>query len=159
MNQDFVAGRAQPAIVKPRGSNVHAEIGLRYERRVKRALMKLTNDETTPLIELEHNPWFSYAKKDSGLSSVCAPDFLLYHKDNFIIVIEVKLTYVNEAITKLQGLYCPIVETALNLPAKPLVITRHLIPSAPKPNAFTLSEAINNPPYLLQWLGHGGIIY
>lgn len=134
-----------------RGSNRSAKIGLRYERLVWKAL-----EAVSEFAHVEHNPWFSFTDMN-GFGS-CCPDFLVWHQRYGIIIIEVKLTWVPEALPKLQELYMPVVGLALNTVTAPLVICRTLIPQAPKAS-FSVEDALRGESPLLHWLGHGRIVW
>lgn len=137
-----------------RGSNNAAAInGRRYERQV---IAELDRWAVVNGAKLEHNPWFEY-NNGSGIR-ICSPDGLLRLASDKIIVAEIKLTYVPEAIIKLRELYCPVVATALKCEAVPLVIVKNLIPDAP-PATDRLGMALSAKMPLLQWLGHGRIVW
>lgn len=145
------AQRIAPRLT-PKASNPAAALGLRYERHVRDALgvWAKANDA-----KVEHNPWFSYIDKNGY--GVCVPDLLLIFDDQ-VIVIEVKLTYVHEAITKLNGLYLPVVAKATGLKPLPLVIVKNLTLGSPQARD-RLSAAICMTPPLMQYLGHSRIIW
>lgn len=133
----------------PRPSNLAAKSGLVFERKVFAELQKSFE-------KVEHNPWFEYRLLNGGFG-ICCPDILIWDPENkFIVVIEVKQTWIPHAISKLRGLYCPIIEKALSLPTKPLVIAKNLIPESPKPMS-SISLAIQNQSPLIQWRGIGPI--
>ena len=147
------AGRATRAFPKPRPSNAHARMGLTYERRVGKELGRYV--ETGFFIGLEHNPWFTFS--DTYGTANCSPDYLIHIKGG-IIVVEVKLTYVEVALAKLDDLYLPVVSAALQTKVFPLVICRNTTALAPKA-ALTLSEALKAPAKLLQWPMTGHILW
>ena len=126
-----------------------ARAGLRFEKKVFAELQKSVK-------EIEHNPWFSYKLCDGG-HGICCPDILIRDSENpLIIVIEVKHTWVPHALNKLKTLYCPIVEKALQIKTRPLVIAKHLIPGAPRP-CNKISQAILCADPIVQWLERGPI--
>jgi hypothetical protein len=69
---------------------------------------------------------------------------------NFIILIEVKLTWVPIAWEKLNNLYIPLAAKLYNLPILPLVIVKNLTREAP-PSAANLSDALILPFPLLHF--------
>jgi hypothetical protein len=69
---------------------------------------------------------------------------------NFIILIEVKLTWVPIAWEKLNNLYIPLAAKLYNLPILPLVIVKNLTRDAP-PSAANLSDALILPFPLLHF--------
>lgn len=147
------AKRASPLFGKIKGSNPAAKLGLRYERKVGSELQRHVT--ATRFVRLERNPWFTFY--DAYGVSNCSPDFILHMEDR-VIVVEVKLTWVEVALAKLDELYCPVVSCALNCPVLPLVICRNLTASAP-PAKFTLSEALMSNSKLLAWPQTGHIIW
>lgn len=143
----------------PRARNPNSVAGLTYERKVISALCdSLVVSGLT--FDLCHNPWFEF--QGTYGSGLCVPDGMVSvqqgeYRDK-IFVIEVKLTYTEEAIDKLLNLYCPVVAKAFDLPAVPVVICKNLVPGAPKalPTFFGAVEAFecNQVPFpLIQWLG------
>lgn len=140
------ATRATREFPKPRPSNDAARVGLQYERRVGKELKYYQT--RGKFVRVEHNPWFTFY--DSCGMGNCCPDFLLW-LDNKVIIVEVKLTWVEVAIHKLENLYGPVVGMALNMPTESLVICRNLAANAPRPK-LTLSEALAAPTNpLLLW--------
>jgi hypothetical protein len=145
------AGRATREIwAKGKGSNPAAKLGLRYENRVEKQLAWHVTQKRFK--RLEHNPWFTFS--DQFGTANCSPDFLLHTEDGNIIIVEVKLTWVEVAIHKLMDLYQPVISEALQAPCYPLIICRNLTPKAPAP-ALTLSGAIMSPFRLLLWPDNG----
>jgi hypothetical protein len=139
----------------PKADGMRA-MGLRYERKVVRALKAQG-------ITHEHNPWISYEIKCdlSASTHTAVPDILIYQKSSFgnyfIIVAEVKLKYVPEALDKLQDLYCPIVNQVIGLRTVPLVIVKSLTLDTPE-HRDSISEALKRPCPVYHWLGHSRII-
>lgn len=144
-----------PPRTLPRGRHTNVQLkGLRYQRTLGKALEKyLTDAVVIP------EPWYEYTRRNpdgTQESNICAPDFLL-QKNNIIIVIEVKLTFVYSAIEKLNNLYVPIVAHA-NRNTKqifPLIITRTITPSTP-PTINRISQTLDanlTTVPILQWLG------
>lgn len=121
-------------------------LGLRYERRFRDELQRVFDDN--PNLRVEYNPWFFYRRAD-GLTGACCPDILL-HDDELGLtwVIEVKYTWVSEAMTKLRDLYCPVVELATSRKAEPLVVVKRLTPQAPMPRLGLLHESASK---VYQW--------
>lgn len=143
--------RRTEALYHPKPSNAAAAIGLQFERRIKRELVY--HAAMGRLGVIEHNPWFVFA--DSRGSSQCCPDFLIWTPAH-IVVVEVKLTWVPEALEKLTKLYCPIIGMALERETQSLVICRHLALGAPAA-VFGLAEALASPDALLHWPNNGHI--
>lgn len=140
------AARTTPPFTKSSPSNAAARNGLRYEQKVGRELARHT--EAGRFVDIEHNPWFQFA--DLYGSAQCSPDFLLYTEKKTIIIVEVKLTWVEVAIHKLNDLYNPVISTALARQASSLLICRNLTSKAP-PASATLSAALASPYRLLHW--------
>lgn len=147
------AERTTPRFVGARPSSPAARLGLRYERRVGRELQ--AHVDRGNFVKLEHNPWFTFY--DSYGAAHCCPDFLLYGSSG-IVVVEVKLTWIAEALDKLMDLYCPVVSVALGMPTRPLVICRSLTPMSPKPK-LTLREATSEQNNMLLWPMNGHITW
>lgn len=141
----------RPFILEP--SSAAARLGLRFERRVHTELKRFVPSIAA---SVEHNPVFTFC--DAFGSAMCVPDFLLWCRNpERLIIVEVKLTYVPEALAKLKELYCPVVSEALKVRiVEPLVLVRNLTPAAPKPG-LTVSEALAKPGRVLQWLNYGPI--
>lgn len=137
---------------KAKGSNPAAKAGLRYENRVAKQLAQHVTDKH--FLRVEHNPWFTFS--DQFGTANCSPDFLLFTEDNQVIIVEVKLTWVEVAIHKLNDLYHPVITEALGLACWPLIICRNTTPKAP-PAALTLSSALRSPYRLLLWPDNGRI--
>jgi hypothetical protein len=140
------SARRCPPKYTPKASSAMAKLGLSYERKIVRDLMR-------SVWLVEHNPWFEF-QDELGVST-CCPDIILT-ADSKIIVIEVKLTWVPEAIEKLRGLYCPVVEYALAAEVFPLIIVKNLRPDAP-PVQDSVQRALESEMPILQWIGSGHI--
>lgn len=135
---------APPFSIPRDPSNAASIAGIRYENKIFKTLVASGDD-------VEHNPWFRYG------SRYCCPDIILYRlAQGIAIVIEVKLTYCPDAISKLKAVYLPVLSASTQLyQFKPLIIARNLIPGvAPAPS---LSEALNQPIPLIHWIGRGPI--
>jgi hypothetical protein len=130
-----------------------AKNGLRYEARVGKELQH--HVVAGHFQRIEHNPWFVF--EDIYGAASCSPDFLLY-TDTGIIIVEVKLTWKEVAIHKLNDLYGPVVAAALGHSTMPLIICRNITKETP-PAKFTLSEALASPYRLLQWPDNGRIVW
>lgn len=129
-------------------SNPSAAAGLRFERSVVKALRSAA--PTSAGFSIEHNPWFVY--RDSNLTDyACCPDILIHDIDHdYIIVVEVKLTWVPNALEKLQKVYCPVVARALESPTRPVIVVRNLTPDSPRPQpSITRALLTQNP--VVQW--------
>lgn len=140
-------------LFKAKGSNPAARLGLQYERRVGRELKRQVALRNLTAVDL--NPWFFFS--DTYGSGNCSPDIVLLAQGQ-ICVVEIKLTWIPEALTKLQLLYCPVVSFAMQKPVNGLVICKNLTPKAP-PAALTLSEALSQPGGLLHWPNIGHILW
>jgi hypothetical protein len=138
----------------PRGRLTRVQrMGLTYQRALGKALKaKLKGATITPV------PWYEYLQHNSDgtlKQSICSPDFII-ENNGVGIVVEVKLTFVWDAIEKLNNLYLPIIKfTRQDLRhIAPLVITRTLTPTAP-PTITRISQALDvnrNVVPILQWL-------
>lgn len=143
------AERAPNKVHHSRASNSAGYIGLKYERSV----IKMLKSILPQTMELENNVWFYY--KTETEKSACSTDVIIFDKEfGFIIVVEIKFTWTPAAIQKLKELYCPVVTKVFNLPTKPLVIVKNLIPGCPLPK-FSISGALLSDNPLVQWIGTG----
>lgn len=84
--------------------------GLRYEARVLSTVSKLYNQDGTKVVE---KPWVVY--RTTGRSGLCQPDFLIETADGstgrpHVIVVEVKLSWIASARSKLVNFYGPIIQ-------------------------------------------------
>lgn len=103
-----------------KGSNAAADRGIRYHRRVFRALQPSPIPGMDPVIE----PWL----REVGTGRHCQPDALLVDLAEGVgIVVEVKLNWKDGRDEKLHNLYLPAVKSAYNLThVWPLLITSNL---------------------------------
>lgn len=85
--------------------------GIRYERSVATKSGGL------------HGQWFKFC--DANGNGWCQTDVLLL-LDGEVVVVECKLTDVDEAREQLRYLYLPVVSKALSRPARGIVCVRHL---------------------------------
>ena len=132
-------------ISRPR--NGSKRYGLAYERSVA----SRTNGQ--------HGIWFSFV--DANGLGYCQPDVLL-GLDGQVVVLECKLTEVDEARAQLGHLYLPVVARALGKPARGIVVVRHLTRESNPSNVCTsLGEALKraSDTYFptLHWIGRGPI--
>jgi len=148
-----VAASRAPRVHPPsRSQRPGVVLGLRYERRLKKELEKSFKNKD---LKVEYNPWFFY-RLDDGNTGACCPDILLHDNELGIIwVLEVKYTWVPEAIEKLIDLYCPVVELALSQITEPLVVVKRLTPDAPTPKLGLLTPSNVK---LFQWPEIGPIV-
>lgn len=155
----FTAQRCDPIFRTPRPSRLSPAqaAGVRYEAKVRRAITALAKKIGATV---EPNPWFRFV--DSVGPGACSTDALLWLDQLAVIIIEVKYTWTPTAQTKMQGLYIPVVNKALEPPIiRSLIICKTLIPGAPKPidslGDGTQFSAHIAPTY--QWLGQGPLIW
>lgn len=151
------AARVQPGRM-PQPTSLAARQGLRFQRRVERALNGCASKIGG---HFEPEPWFHFQRErfDTGHA---VPDGVFTFGD-FQLVIEVKLTYVPSAIPKLLQLYVPVVEKAYRLRVRPLLICKHLnSAAADHVRVETLAEALKadgGSVPLLHYPGDGGILW
>jgi hypothetical protein len=137
----LLAKRCERPVFPPsRGFTSAQKLGLRYERKVFKRLIKQFGQAI-----VEHNPWYSYEDDETGFHA-CSPDIVVW--GNIPTIIEVKYTYTPEAVDKLQKIYGPAIFLAtVGIPAvRTAVICKHCRSIPPTP-----------PPYFIQWLGKGPI--
>ena len=148
------ASRCASVWPKAKPRSLAAKQGLRYEARVDKELRY--HADRGNFVKVEHNPWFNF--HDVFGTSNCCPDFLIWAGDNRVIIVEVKLTWVEVAAHKLIDLYGPVINAALNVRSEPLVICRNLTRLAP-PAKHTLRDALASPFRLLQWPDNGRMLW
>jgi hypothetical protein len=145
----FAAKRCEAPFAKAKGRTTATTNGLRYERRVQKALTKV---KAGFIGNVEVNPWFRFV--DAMGTNYCSPDMLVHLANGSVVVVEVKLTWVAQALAKLTDLYVPVVERALGTRAMPLVIVKNLVPEGPKA-AYTLGDALASSSKLYFWPDNG----
>ena len=121
--------------------------GLRYERTVALRTGGL------------HGIWFSYV--DANGLGYCQPDVLL-GMDGELIILECKLTEVDDARKQLAHLYLPVVAKATGRPTRGIVVTRHLTRETNPSNVCSslgeaLKRATSDYAPTLHWIGRGPI--
>lgn len=83
--------------------------GIRYEKRVAKALKELFEEDYT----VHHGMWIRYSatEGDKRIDSICQPDIIMipHTKKRPVIVIEIKLSSRNDARRKLDALYTRVV--------------------------------------------------
>lgn len=144
----------------PRVTNQLQRNGLRYQKKVTQALTSLAKRRG---LQLTAEPWFEFFDRNGRGQIV--PDAILTFGDQ-TIVIEIKTTFVPVAITKLEGLYVPLITMAEPFRVfgsrriHSLVICKHITPDAPH-LIERLSETFRHHALtpVLQWLGHGPILW
>lgn len=101
--------------------NAAAEKGNRYHRKVYKALqLNVQHNSAYAGWELHVEPWF---RNLDGSRETCSPDSVLVHRERGLaLVIEVKLNFAKGKDEKLLTKYLPVVQSAFDLRAKPLLI-------------------------------------
>jgi hypothetical protein len=153
------AARAAPQPL-PRPRSGASARGLRFQRRAAAAL---TRQADAIGARYEAEPWFTYVEADGNAKRWAVPDGIFTFDDR-AVVIEMKLTFVPEAVRKLAKLYVPLVERTSRLRVRPLVLCRHLTPQAALlcHQVETLSEVFSLPPEatgVMLYLGSGPILW
>jgi len=139
----------------PKPRTTVARSGLSFQRKFSRELQFGAPKSFT----FETDAWFEYRHRMVTTPLFCSPDLLaIDNEEKFILIVEVKQTWTPLAIQKLRDVYCPVVQKALNLPCRPLVAAKILIPSAPRPQP-TLSFALLSDDPLIHWTGRGPILW
>lgn len=160
--QDFrlVAGLVRatraprPTFTNIKPTSKAARLGLNYEKKVGTELERhILKDR---LSKIEYNPWFTF--NDAFGHAHCSPDLILYHSDGTIIIVEIKLTWVDVAMHKLNDLYSPVVNSTLGISTEPLIICRNITSFAPEAK-FTVRDALKSPYRLLHWPENGRIMW
>eukprot|EP00919_Chromeraceae_sp_WS-2016_P052876 GHVR01125558.1.p1 GENE.GHVR01125558.1~~GHVR01125558.1.p1 ORF type:complete len:179 (+),score=7.23 GHVR01125558.1:131-667(+) len=124
-------------------------LGIAYERAAQAAL---------PIAK--PNPWFMFRDKN-GLG-YCSPDLVLIGS-GLALVIECKLSDIPEARTQITQLYAPVLQMALGLPIRGLVVTKHINAASTRvvdswENALAIMRRDLNVIPTLHWLGRSPII-
>lgn len=158
------AARAAPQPL-PRPQSEASARGLRFQRRAARALAR---QAAAIGARYEAEPWFTYEEDGDAFHwrksrGYAVPDGIFTFGDQ-AVVIEMKLTFVPEAVRKLAKLYVPLVERTTSLRVRPLVLCRHLTPQAALfyHQVETLSEVFSLPPNatgVMLYLGSGPILW
>jgi len=143
------ATRCEPREI-PKGETLPQNNGRRFQNSLERALRIACDRHGAELIP---EPWFEYL--DTNGLGRCAPDFII-ELGAINLVIEAKLTFVPEAITKLHGLYLPVaIVAASNWKTRGLVICRNTTPAAPAP-VFSITAALTVRDSVAVMLWRGG---
>lgn len=150
---EWVAMTTHAAGIVPRAIFPHLQEGLTFERRIKKELHR--HAAFGNLTHLLHTPQIDYV--DAQGHGVCFPDFI-FLRNNHVVVVEIKLSWIPTALPKLKELYIPLIERLFNKAAVPLVITKRLVAAAPA-SAFSIREALALPSALLSWPQSGHVIW
>lgn len=99
--------------------------------------------------------WFAYQVR--GRTKYCQPDVLVSFFPRAMLVLELKYTFVPEALTKMRQLYLPVVSKALKVPAVGAVVVKNLTPNWIGPITHDLTEtfeaARDGEIPILHWIG------
>jgi len=136
----------------PRGITASQKAGLAYQRKVGKALGEI--------FEYCHEGvWFEFQDKNGF--GLCQPDVLI-ETDGVVWLVEIKLSWCKEAATQLKELYIPVVEKALKVPARGMIICKTLRRTTPKhlvvdslEKALTFQSMPIGLPPIVHWLGKG----
>ena len=133
---------------RPRGTK---GLGVTYERKLAKALTKGGWAHT-------YGQWFAYG--DGGARHLCQPDFIL--TDWELVVLECKLTRVEEALAQLEGLYVPVLTAVYKRPVHAIVVTRSLSRcpwdiQVEDNLAGAVRHAVLGRRVVLHWIGSGPI--
>lgn len=139
----------RPKCIPSRRARGVKALGVRYENRVAKAMSWA-----------RQGVWFEFL---DGLGRAwCQPD-LIWDQGEFVVVGEVKHSWVEEAQVKLSGLYLPVVAKAFGKPARGLVVCKNLKPQVRNSytklaSAMALLEASPQTIPTLHWIGQGTIV-
>jgi len=106
--------------------------GLRYEKDLEKGLAT----------RFERGAWWEFEDREG--KGYCQTDFWAGARE-WVIILEVKLSWCEEAEDQLFGLYCPVLSKALDVPWKrllPVVVCRNLTRGLDRPIASSLQEAL-----------------
>jgi hypothetical protein len=134
----------------PRGITPSQKAGLAYQRKVGKALGEI--------FEYCHESlWFEFQDKNGF--GICQPDVVI-ETDGVVWIAEIKLSWCKEAATQLSDLYIPVVERALKVPCRGLIVCKTLRRTTPKSHvveglerALAREDILSIP--ILHWLGKG----
>ena len=133
------------AIPRTRAGKGARGAGVRYERQAAKSLPSCL-----------HNPWYHY--QDDAGPGFCSPD-LVAQQGSWVVVLECKLSNIEEAEIQLEKLYFPVLRVAYGRPTRGIVLVRHLNRQVDRRRiTTTLQEALARPPEsmpILHWLGKG----
>lgn len=129
---------------KPRARKNARGAGIRYERLLAKALPQAI-----------HGRWYEFA--DANGRGFCQPDLLL-DTSSGLVVLEVKLTWVEEAHSQIEQLYRPVLRLAEGASVAGIVVCKTLSPGMRFiPVVATLAEALPlalaGRLVVLHWLG------
>ena len=152
---------AAPALRAPfpkaRGQRGAKAAGLRFERAVRRQLIKqFPKAQSLPLPTLSHGPWYEFT--DANGRGYCQPDFVI-QTEREVFALECKLTDTVAGEAQLRELYLPVLRMAHGLPAYGIVLVRHLTPATDRsrlvPNLSTAIVVARSAIHTLHWLSVG----
>lgn len=129
-----------------RANTIAQRKGLAYQKAVCKALLG------------HSGAWFEF--EDAIGPGICQPDlyFTLGGEARALALVEIKLTYTQEALDQLLRLYSPVLALAFHLPVFPVVICKNLTPRAtalPICGDFASALRASRPglPSICHWLG------
>ena len=126
-------------------------LGLSYEKKLATALSRAHGPHY-------HGQWYHYFA--DGKNGWCQPDFVLLSSLR-IVVVECKLTNIEEATEQLDELYFPVLRAAYRLPVCGIIVVKSLTRLPPVATVCsTLTGALNEAHRcvpVLHWIGQGPI--
>lgn len=139
---------ARPSCIPSRRARGVKALGVRYENKVAKAMGWA-----------RQGVWFEFV---DGLGRAWCQVDLVWDQGPFVVVGEVKHSWVPEAFDKLRWLYLPIVAMAMGKPARGLVICKNLKPQVRSAytklsQALALLEASKEAIPTFHWIGQGAI--
>jgi hypothetical protein len=142
----------RPAFIHPSRPRGAKGEGLRYERALARGLGS----------KFRCGAWWEF-KDDAGIGC-CQTDFFGKAKQ-WVILLESKLTWTQEAEEQLYELYVPVVAMALGVQRSqvlPIVVCKYLTRETQRPVCFSLKEALEqsmnvSAPFCSVWHHLGGV--
>ena len=141
---------AAPSWASTKGVSGTLRKGLTYEKRAGKELERLLGVGRSLLV----GPWFTYLDENLWLR-YCQPDFIYADKYGNIVVVEVKLTWVPEAIIKLRGLYGIVVQQIKCKKPRLMVLVKNLASGCPRPRPLEFVVHTNKLEVLAQWSPNG----
>lgn len=138
------AWRAEPDLLIPARAegdepSVAQLNGLRYERKVREHF-----GQKVPKVVV--GPWFFF--RDKHGTRRCQPD-MLFPLGGWTVIAEVKLNFTTDAWWQLRKLYEPVVQKALDVPTKCMVVTEMYDPAVPWPEEIYLMKNSDDVSYWL----------
>lgn len=147
MHQAPAAFRKSPKLkgCRAKGKTYERTVGRKLANRIKNGLLNFGSDMPT----IHSEQWFYF--RDMNGSGYCQTDHYLKY-ENFIVLLECKLTQSNDAIKQMALLYRPVLEHIYGLPVIPVQVCKNLRYNPP--NLIVDIEDLLAEPKIQLWTWH-----